>query len=472
MSSLPRTRIAPTVRDAGSGSSTLVGVIPNGDQTAVYVDVDGLLPCLRIPRKDLSPRRNVGQAAELFTQHLGVSVTVQRPLWVAGKGDSLRAYVLEPSEALPDRWVSLEKVELPGWEGRERELRSALRAEDGSPGWYEPGFRGEVSEWINALLGRDGADSLLLRQIRHWTLAAVWAVESTRGSFFFKAVSAHEGEGVKTAELARVWPNAVPEVIGADSSRGWLLTRDVGGTPISANWDPRLWARAAHEFGHMQVQSVDRHDELREIGRDVRSLRDVYRDAHSLIQDLSSAREPHGLAEHELEALEKRLPHWLGALEDLVDDSEIFALSHGDFDAHQIISTDGTLKILDWGEAAYAHPVLDIENYLRTLREGGRLRGRSRTLPRRLAYSVLRRLRPRQSSDDPTARYHDDVFGAYLDAWRGHGYYPVIERSRRLVARSFPLVRAVAYWRGFKTIRNEWELEITVEDYLRGFVGT
>lgn len=467
-----------TSRLAADGDLTAtiryVGVIPNDDCTRIYVDDEGRLPTFIVPSKKAAPRRNVAQACHGFESLLGVPVTVQRPLWVEDDPTgTLRAYVLEPYGSLNNSWVPIEDVDLPGWHDCSDRLATTLRGTDGSPPWYSPGYREEVESWIQGVLeGRGEALTGPIRQVRHWTLSAVWKAESSAGSYYFKGGLPEDGEPAKTTAIARQWPDIAPVVVASDPQRGWLLTADLGGTPLSRIWDPQLWARVAVDYGRLQVDSTSFASNAGDLTPDVRSMSDYYRDAERLLTDDALRAGPSGMTEAELAALHRAADSWLAAITSLGENDDLLALDHGDFDAHQIVVVDEAIRILDWGEVGFSHPLIGIESYIRTLHEGGRLRGKSKTWPRRLAYAAARRLlHPiRRGGHDPTGRYHEQIFEAYMSVWRGQRQYQEIRQARTQMQEAFPLLRAVEYWRMTKQMPNPWEAEMSLPNYVRCYL--
>lgn len=449
-----------------------IGVIPNGERSHFFVGPDGRPPSFIVSPTEASPRRNVGQACDRFRAVVGVPVSVQRPLWVtSNSGDALRVYALEAHGPLPDRWRPIDELDLPGWAGRSERLIEALEGNDGSPPWYSPEHRKAVESWIVDVLGQRG-ETLAgpIRQIRHWTFSAVWLIESTRGRYFFKAGLPENHEPTKTRVIAEQWPMVTPVVVAVEPERGWLLTAEVSGISLSRLWEPGLWSQAAFEYGRVQVESLSVRSVLSEVANEARSMSDYYRDAQLLLEDDLLTEGPMGLTDYELGMLHAAAEPPLEALRQLTDLDDLKALDHGDFDAHQVVVVGSSIKVLDWGGAGFAHPLLDIENYLRTLHEGGRLRGKKKTWPRRLAYAAVRRLLRtlRREADDPTRRYHDRIFDAYMSAWEQHPMYRWILRSRPLVEEAFPLIKAVELWRTTKEVPNPWELDVTIQGQIRG----
>src|SRR5690606_4914007 len=104
---------------------------------------------------------------------------------------------------------------------------------------------------------------------------------------------------------------------------------------------------------------------------------------------------------------------------------------------------------------------IGIENFLRTLHEGGRLRGKQKTKLRRVAYGAMRRVarslgRP---VGDPTGRYHRQIRESFLAAWSDHAMRGKIVRDFPLIEEAFPLLMTVEWWRTKNQLANPWEAE-------------
>src|SRR5688572_12242402 len=105
-------------------------------------------------------------------------------------------------------------------------MASVPRDEAHVKGWQAPEFRAAADAWI-----RSHAPGVVLAieqpHVRSWATAL--RVETSDGVVWFKASSgAHRQEAEATALLARVRPEALPELLAHDRERGWMLTRDAG----------------------------------------------------------------------------------------------------------------------------------------------------------------------------------------------------------------------------------------------------
>jgi hypothetical protein len=109
--------------------------------------------------------------------------------------------------------------------------------------WSTPGFVETARSWVLDQLGPLGhglTGEWEQPHVRPWSTAIRF--ESDAGRLWFKA----NGPGIRfeaalTAELGRLCPDLVPDVLAADGPRGWSLTRDAGPVLRSVFGPDQLW---------------------------------------------------------------------------------------------------------------------------------------------------------------------------------------------------------------------------------------
>jgi hypothetical protein len=237
----------------------------------------------------------------------------------------------------------------------------ALRAPWSRKGWYD----GAVEWTREAVEGLGLSLSGPMEQVKHWDISTVFRVPTSGGDYFFKAVPsifAHEPR--ITAELARLYPGAVPAPAAwtERDGEGWMLMASFGDTVI---WDGNLPAleEALRRLARMQVDSAGRVDHLLASGARDRKLRDLPGQVAALLDDDPS---PSMLEAAEVEKLRALLPDIERECEKLEAGPIPQTLMHGDFHGGNIALADGQPLIFDWTDACITHPFFDLATVLDT----------------------------------------------------------------------------------------------------------
>ena len=160
------------------------------------------------------------------------------------------------------------------------------------------------------------------------------------------------------------WPDRVPEVVAADTDRGWLLLRD-GGANIAETGAVDAFAHALRLYGELQVAETAHVDEFLAMGlRDLRIpvVRDLYEPFFE---------RDHGLAPEEVTRLLALAPKY----RELSAQLEAFALpasiQHDDLHQWNIFVRGDRVGIYDWGDSSVAFPLWSWLKALRAPREYG-----------------------------------------------------------------------------------------------------
>jgi hypothetical protein len=238
---------------------------------------------------------------------------------------------------------------LAEWRGQ-RET-AALR-----PAWSRPGWYQRASEWITQRLGEQGRPPTgRVEQFTHWEIAAVMRVDTARGPVWFKAVFSVFGhEPRATALLSGHFPDRVPRVLAIDEEEGWLLLDDAGTATVADH--PEADADAITRLVECQRAFIGRTDDLRAIGAPVRPLQDLARDLAAVLDD------PELRAWVEIDGERAGgIVAWVEAQAAAVYDLGFpSTLVHGDFHPENVLLTDDGPVIIDWSDAAVAHPLVDV----------------------------------------------------------------------------------------------------------------
>jgi hypothetical protein len=165
---------------------------------------------------------------------------------------------------------------------------------------------------------------------------------------WFKAARpafAHEARVL--AILGPLAPDLLPDVI-ATTDDGWLLLADAG---ERAREHPVDWCGMIHAYAELQRGAAAHVDALLAAGAyDNRPERVVER-VHALMRHL-----PADLAAR----LEARLPQVAEQVDRLSASRLPATIDHGDLHDGNVFSSDGRVRIIDWGDSAVAHPLFTL----------------------------------------------------------------------------------------------------------------
>jgi phosphotransferase family enzyme len=206
----------------------------------------------------------------------------------------------------------------------------------------------EAQEWL-AGLGVEPTGPLETVHERPWS--TVLRVPTADGDFYLKQEAPVQAfEVALTVALASRWPDRVPEVVGADLERAWLLMRD-GGTRIADTGDLEPFPRALRLYGELQLGEVAHVDELLTIG-----LPDVR------LPVVAAAYEPfferdHGLEPDEVVRLRALAPRFRELCAELDSFGLPASIQHDDLHQWNVFVRGARIAIYDWGDSSVAHPL-------------------------------------------------------------------------------------------------------------------
>jgi hypothetical protein len=178
--------------------------------------------------------------------------------------------------------------------------------------------------------------------IRAWATAL--RVPTSRGVVWFKAARpafAHEARVLEV--LGPLAPDLLPDVI-ASTGDGWLLLADAG---ERAREHPIDWRSMLQRYAALQRASAAHVDELLAGGaydnRPARVLERVRALMHYLPVELGAA-------------VEARLSRVAEQMDRLAASRLPITADHGDLHDGNVFSSEGQVRIIDWGDSAVAHP--------------------------------------------------------------------------------------------------------------------
>jgi hypothetical protein len=303
----------------------------------------GKLPPIDVATPWWQEARPVVEAAR---QAFGLDVTILRllsaepPRYPGGEVTYL-AEVAEPlTESARERLVP--------WTGQlvDDPLRLA---------WASPGGPAADLEWASAVLRDLGLERLgPAEQDRTWNLSSIWRLPLRDGSAWLKVVPpffAHEGEILRLLQGA-----PVPRVLGHAGNR--TLLADVPG-PDRYDADLPDLLEMVTLLVALQSAWIRRIDELLAIGLPDSRGRTLAPALAGLVERRVAELAPGDRAA--LETFVAGLPSRFAAIEACgVPDTIV----HGDFHPGNFRGEAGSLVLLDWGDSAVGHPMLDMSAFL------------------------------------------------------------------------------------------------------------
>jgi len=199
----------------------------------------------------------------------------------------------------------------------------------------------EVRAWIEQQVTVTG--EIEQPHLRVW--GTVLRVPTTDGVVWFKAAREAFAYEARVLEvLVPLAPDLLPEIVAARPEAGWLLLRDAGDR---AREHPIPWAPLLRRYAELQIAAAPHAGELLEAGLVDNRSPDVER----LLDYLTPAR---------AEALHARLPEVEGRLARLAASPLPATIDHNDLHDGNVFSRDGRARIIDWGDASLAHPLLTL----------------------------------------------------------------------------------------------------------------
>lgn len=294
--------------------------------------------------------------------------------------------------------------------------------------WAQPGWEGQVQQWIQAELGRLGIrmrGEIKELHVRPWS--TVLQVPTVVGSVYFKAnMPALAHEPALTRTVARWRPDCVPQVLASDAGRGWLLMAD-GGTPlrnvVRADRDLGHWREVLPLYAGLQMEMAAHTAELLAAGAFDRRLARLPGLLEQLLADRGALRlgMQDGLSPQEHRQLQELLPAFAADCSTLAAFGIPETLQHDDFHDGNVLVAQGRYIFFDWAESAVAHPFYTLVVTLRSI-----------------AYSLG------MKEEDAGLKELRDV---YLEAWTRYGSRAELRAAFVLADRVGRINRALTWHR-------------------------
>jgi hypothetical protein len=224
--------------------------------------------------------------------------------------------------------------------------------------------RAAAEAWIRGHVEPAGA----IQAFRQRPWASVLRVPLARGAAWFKACAPVQAfEPSLTARLYARWPDRVPEVLGHDETRAWVLLADAG-TPVGELGNPpEVWAEALPRYAELQRGETSRVPE--HLAGGVPDLRPTTWPAR--YGDLAGRDLP--LTPGEAGRLREFAPGFAELCARLEDYRVPDSIQHDDLHTGSLYRRGTRLRVLDWGDASVSHPFVSLVVTFRFLEEVTRL---------------------------------------------------------------------------------------------------
>ncbi len=431
---------------------------------------------LALPRIESEERRSadVAELAREVRSALGLEVSVLRCL-ADEPGDvggpRRHVYALEahgPPDITPSRarWASW--TEVCAALGGDRRLLDRLGtfrpgepvAAPPAPGsstrpgderdWEHPGWRGQALAWVAGELALRGLPPVRgVEQLRVWEYSNVLRLTTDAGHLYFKARPPFgRAEPLLTRRLAERHPQRMPRVVAVEPHRRWLLMSETPGPTLMAVSDLGPWETAASAIAHVQLDWLDRTDELIGLGCPRWTLAALEAEIAPLLDDGPALQPDRAdrLTDAQVATLRGRRAELEALCRELDRAVVPAALEHGDLWGDHVIAGPGAPVFIDWEDAAVAHPFFTPSLLLLSLDYTDALTG----VP------------------DASGRIRE----AYLRPWTERG--PLAGWPARRLAEAFDLAQRVAllhyavqFRLGLPRIETSWEVRAFTPLFLR-----
>jgi phosphotransferase family enzyme len=290
--------------------------------------------------------------------------------------------------------------------------------------WVQPGWLAQAKGWILAQVGELAGE---IEQVHVQWWSTVLRVPTHDGDLYFKAVApVHEFEPALTAELARVRPARVPELVAAEPELGWMLMRD-GGTRlrelVQSVADLHRWEELLPLYADLQIALASDTEKLLALGVPDERLHNLPARFERLLEDRGSLLidQPDGLTSAEYDRLREAVPEVTALCHELAASGIPETLQHDDFHDGNVFVSDGRYVFFDWGDSCVSHP---FHTLVVTLRAN--------------AYKF---------ELEPGAAVLERLRDAYLEPFTRYGSRSELVQAADLAYRSGTLARALAWYR-------------------------
>jgi hypothetical protein len=236
--------------------------------------------------------------------------------------------------------------------------------------WQDPAWLKQVSDWIRVEAERRAIHITgEIEQPHIYPWSTVMSVPTNEGTLFFKATAAETMyESALTHALAIWYPDCMPELLAADTARGWMLMRD-GGEALRAfirpTQDITPWGPVITRYAELQIGLAEHVTEILALGIPDRRLTVLPKLYTQLLADEESLMigQEKGLTSSDLQQLQDLTPRFAQICTELASFGIPESLNHGDFHDGNVLLRNGHLTFFDWGDASVTHPFVSLRTF-------------------------------------------------------------------------------------------------------------
>ena len=239
--------------------------------------------------------------------------------------------------------------------------------------WHDPEWRVEIEAWgVDHLtqLGRPVVGPVEQPHIRAWSTA--FTLPTAAGTVWLKAPIASLAHEVATLELLAPRNGVMPRFITGDRPRGWMLIDDAG-QRLRELEPPQLerWEEAVSLYARLQLDAADIVDELVDGGVPDRRGALLAGQLNELLDDETVLKPPTdaALTDDEIARLRDAVAQIAADTSELGQLGVPSSIHHDDLHDGNVFLDGGACRIIDWGDACIAHPLLTIDLTLRVVED-------------------------------------------------------------------------------------------------------
>jgi hypothetical protein len=216
--------------------------------------------------------------------------------------------------------------------------------------WRDPAFLGAARAWIDDRLVEQGltlTGEVEQPHVAPWS--TVLRVPTDRGVLWFKAneeTLRHEAALVSMVADRR--PDAVPPLVAADLTSGWMLMADAGEnlrTVVPREESLGRWLDVLRTYAGIQLDFEDAVDDLLALGVPDLRLATLPQKYDALMDEIGAEQRFRDAGTRVAELCEEVASYGIAE-----------TLQHDDLHDAQVFVRDGRHLVMDWGDSCVSHP--------------------------------------------------------------------------------------------------------------------
>jgi Phosphotransferase enzyme family len=226
--------------------------------------------------------------------------------------------------------------------------------------WTNRGWHAEAEDWLRtSLMDIDSPVIGDVEPVLSWELSCVLRAQTASGAVFFKVAldtPLFANEASVVAELAALFPGAVPTPLAVDRGRRFLVLADAG--PV-VGWRAPIEIReeVMRAAARLQIRSAPHVGRLLAAGCLDRRLDWLAAQSTEWLTEVDLSR---WLPAYEIAELRSAAPRLSDMCAELASLPVPHTIVHGDLHLGNVARGEDGLVIFDWTDACVAHPFIDM----------------------------------------------------------------------------------------------------------------